>query len=218
MHITFSPIRAETALAVTVAGDTVIINNAAFDLSQLGDGDRLPMGAVDCALIVSDITRSDGKIRLTLALPHGIDAPENIRFPAPVDATDGPLSAPGLTAPKGKATAGVIDWTQLVTRTDADQAALMAWRASCSVSKLDLLLAMVSAGIISEESAMGGGIPAEFEPIISGLPNPPRMEMRIRWAHLMDVPRMHPLILAVQNALQWSDAQVDALFSRGRDD
>jgi len=217
MQISFSPIRTDAALAVTVVGDTITINNAAFDLSQMSEGDRLPMGAVDCALIVSDITRADGKIGLTLALPHGFDAPENVRFPAPVDAGDGPLVAPGLVAAEGAATAGPIDWTQLVTRADADQAALAEWRASCSVSKLELLLAMVSAGIITEESAMGNGIPEEFEPIIAAMPNPPRKQMRIRWAHLVDVPRMHPLILAMQSALGWDDEQADMLFARGRD-
>jgi len=141
-----------------------------------------------------------------------------VRFPAPVIAGDGPLTAPGLTAPKGKLTAGAIDWTQLVTKSDAERAALQAWRESRSMSKLDLLLAMVKARVISEQSAMGNGIPAEFEPIMAHMPDPPRTEMRIRWAHLIDVSRIHPLILAMQSALGWSDAQVDALFGWSGDE
>ncbi len=216
MHITFSPIRADAGtLAVSVAGDTITINNLAFDLSQIGEGDRLPLGAVGSPMIASDIIRAEGEIRLTLSLPHGENAPQDVRFPAPVVAADGPLTAPGLVAPSGTATAGAIDWGQLVTLAASEQAALEAWRAGRTVSKLELLLSMVAAGIISEESAIGNGIPAEFEPIIAQMPNPPRAEMRIRWAHLADVPRMHPLILAMQSALGWTDAQADALFGWG---
>lgn len=215
MHIKFSPVFSPATLSLSRAGDALEINGLRYDLSRMRDGDVLP--APD-PVFCGDITKADGVVSATVTLPHPHNAPQNVRYPEPVTLDDGQCLAPGLVAFGGTPIDAAIDWDTLITAESTSAAEVAAWRASCSVSKLDLLLTMVSAGIISEESAMGSGIPSEFEPIISSLPNPPRMEMRIRWAHLVDVPRMHPLILAVQNALQWSDAQVDALFSRGRDD
>lgn len=209
MQISFSPIRADGALSVSVSGDVLTVNGLRFDFAQLQEGDRLHAPS---AAFASDVTRQGGALQLALFLPHGEDTPEDVRFPEPVTLSDGPCTAPGLVAHDGEVIDAVIDWTQLVTPAASIEAARAEWRAGRSVSKLDLLLALVAAGAISEESAMSTGIPAEFEPLVAAMPNPPRAEMRIRWAHLVDVPRMHPLILAVQSAMGWTDEQVDALF------
>lgn len=218
MQIQFSPIRADADLSLSRAGDTLIINALEYDFSGLGAGDRLPRAAVATPAVISDVTRDgDGVLHLTLALPHGPDAPEDVRFPAGVVLEDGPCRAPGLMQHEGVAFVGRIDWSQMITASQAEGEARAAWRADRRVAKPDLLLALYSAGLISEASAMGLAVPAEFEAAIADLPDPPRAEIRIRWAHLVEVPRMHPLILTVQAALKWTDEAVDALFGWGAD-
>ena len=212
MQISFSPIRADGALSVSVSGDVLTVNGQRLDLGALHEGGRLPAAAIPSAAFASDVTRHGGALHLTLILPHSADAPEAVLFPETVTLSDGPCTAPGLVDHDGEVIDAVIDWAQVITPAAAIEAARAEWRASRAVSKLDLLLALVAAGAISEESAMSTGIPAEFEQLVAAMPNPPHAEMRIRWAHLVDVPRMHPLILAVQSALGWTDEQVDALF------
>lgn len=218
MQIQFSPIRADSDLSLSRAGDTLIINALEFDFSGLQPGDRLPRAAVSSSALLSDVTRDTaGVLHVTLALPHGPDAPEGVRFPVPVALDDGPCLAPGLMQHEGETFAGRIDWSQMISAGQANDAARAAWRADCRLTKPDFLLALYGAGLISEASAMGLAVPAEFEAAIANLPDPPRAEIRIRWAHLVEVPRMHPLILVVQEALQWTDEAVDALFGWGAD-
>ena len=212
MQISFSPIRSEATLSLSAEGDVLILNGQRFDFGPLQDGDTLPAAAIASGAIAGPVTRVGGILSVTLALPHSEDAPEEVRFPADVTLTAGPCDAPGLVAFDGPLTDGLIDWDQILTADTALAAARAEWRATRRMSKLDLMINLVGAGVISEASAMSPGIPAEFAPMIDALPNPPRNELRIRWAHLVDVGRMHPLILAVQAKLGWPDEQVDALF------
>lgn len=212
MQISFSPIRAEGILAVAVDGDVVTVNGQRFDLGNMQEGDRLPASAMSSPDFAGDVTRQGGVLSVVLFLPHGEDAPEDVRFPAPVMISQGACLAPGLVAHDGPMVDGIIDWDQRMTLAAAIAATRAEWRVNRRMSKLDLMINLVGAGVISEASAMSPGIPAEFAPMIDAMPNPPRNELRIRWAHLVDVGRMHPLILAVQAALGWPDDQVDALF------
>jgi hypothetical protein len=41
-----------------------------------------------------------GVLTVPLILPHGGDAPEATRFPAPIDAGDGPVALPPYNAPE----------------------------------------------------------------------------------------------------------------------
>ena len=108
MIITLSPVRpigpAEPPV-VSRAGDVLTINGTAFDFGPLPEGGRLPLGSVDCAWIVSDVTREAGAIRLTLTLPHGLipsPAPPEaaaVLHPEPLVLTeDGPVALPTYTA------------------------------------------------------------------------------------------------------------------------
>ena len=95
MHITLSPQRSSATLALARDGDTLTINGATFDFSDLGDGDLLPREAVDCEALASDVERVDGALRLTLRLPHGPAAPQERRFPEPIiDPPDGRIALP----------------------------------------------------------------------------------------------------------------------------
>ena len=94
MNIQFSPIRAEATLSLAARGDVLIINGLRFDLAQLQDGDSLPADALQSAPLVGAVERLNGEIGVTVLLPHGDDAPEDVRFPQPVSLIDGPCLAP----------------------------------------------------------------------------------------------------------------------------
>ena len=99
MIINLTPNRTdEPQPTITVAGDVLTVNDVVFDLSQLGEGDRLPSDAVDSHWVVeSDITRTGGDIVVTLLLPIGPDAPEESRFPAPsIVNSNGPVTLPSF--------------------------------------------------------------------------------------------------------------------------
>lgn len=85
MHITLSPIRADTPLTLHRKGDILTVNGTVLDLSPLPEGAILPQAAVGCPWLASDITRQDGRLRLVLLLPHGAQAPHATLFPAALD-------------------------------------------------------------------------------------------------------------------------------------
>lgn len=214
MQIEFSPVRADATLALTVARDVLTINGAAYDFGALAEGDTLPRAAVDCPALASDVTREGGTIRLTLTLPHGEDAGDEVRFPAPITA-EVAITGPGLTEWDGEATTGLIDWAQVITAAAAEAEALAAWRASRVLSRLDLCLSLRRAGVLDDEGAVtaaSGGIPAAFASVVAAMPPADQIEARVRWAALVEVPRLHPLIVAIGAAAGLSDAQMDGLF------
>ena len=95
MHITLSPVRRDEALVLERQGDTLILNGETFDFSPLPDGATLPDSAIDSEWFVGPVSRSGGKLHVTLALPHGRSAPEETLFPAPIiDPPNGPITLP----------------------------------------------------------------------------------------------------------------------------
>jgi hypothetical protein len=95
MQITFSPTRRDTPMALSRSGDTLTINGEVFDFSPLPEGATLPPEAIASDWFAGPVERVDGALRLTLVLPHGANAPEETRFPAPVAMTgDGPVPMP----------------------------------------------------------------------------------------------------------------------------
>ena len=95
MNITLTPqIRADS-LTISKSGDTLTINGDVFDFAFIGEGDVLPFDAVDCPLLVSDVTRTNGEITLTLVLPISPNASDAAKFPAPIiNAPDGAIEVP----------------------------------------------------------------------------------------------------------------------------
>ena len=95
MQIILSPIRAETPLTLHRAGDVLTVNGEVFDLSGIPEGATLPREAVACDWLASDITRIAGSLQMTILLPHGANAPEETRHPAPLVLTsNGPVTLP----------------------------------------------------------------------------------------------------------------------------
>lgn len=209
MILTFSPLRMDATLSVDLSGDVITLNGVGYDLSPLVEGAVLP--AFDAA-VIGPVTRKAGDIRLTLCLPHGMDAPDAVRFPAVVS---DPADAAGLIPWDGPVTQGEIDWTQMQTVEQIAAARLEDWRDTARSSRLHLCLGMAQAGLISAQSmvaAAQGQVPPEFLPAVEALPEAARLEVMARWAGAQDITRRNPFIAMVQVAAGLTEAQVDALF------
>ena len=98
MRIRLSPQCRDEPLVLIRSGDTLVVNGETFDFTPLPDGATLPRDAIDSEFFVSDVSRVEGKLDLTLLLPHGPDAPEQTRFPEPImDPPDGVVALPPFT-------------------------------------------------------------------------------------------------------------------------
>lgn len=85
MKIKFSPMRLEEQLELYRDGDRLIVNGVVHDFSTLAEGEILLQEEVGCFWLSSDVRRVNGKIELTLILPHGARASAQALFPSPVD-------------------------------------------------------------------------------------------------------------------------------------
>ena len=96
MIIHFSPQHRAERLKVGRVGDMLTINETLLDLCELDEGEQLH---VDCPWVVGPVTRREGKVHLTLILPHGFNAPHETCFPLPIEvAEDGPVPIPPYDA------------------------------------------------------------------------------------------------------------------------
>lgn len=116
MIIKLSPVRSDLSLAIAKSGDTLEVNAVALDFSRLPDGATLPAEAVGCEFVIAPVERINGDLVVTLMLPHAADAPQAARFPVDLYPTDGQVHLPGLDlGERLTATAGIIDWSQVIT-------------------------------------------------------------------------------------------------------
>ncbi|EPX84479.1 hypothetical protein ruthe_02159 [Rubellimicrobium thermophilum DSM 16684] len=104
MIITLVPVRMDSTLTLIREGETLIINGERVDLSAAAEGAPLDLSQRDEAgdvvvphpWIIGPVERRVGRLHLSLLLPHGADAPEAVRFPAPLAVeADGPVPLPG---------------------------------------------------------------------------------------------------------------------------
>lgn len=124
MIIKLSPSRSDAELTVRKEKDALTINGVTFDFSRLAESSTLPAEAVGCEFVVAPVERINGDLMLTLMLPHAADAPQAARFPVDLYPADGQVQLPGLDlGERLAATAGVIDWSQVVTAEAKAQAA-----------------------------------------------------------------------------------------------
>ncbi|MEM7596498.1 MAG: hypothetical protein AAF382_02300 [Pseudomonadota bacterium] len=95
MKISFSPVRSDMRVRVSVLGDTIIVNDEPFDFARLPEGATLPPEAINSDWFTGPVTRKNGTVEVMLVLPHGSVAPKETRFPNPViTQIDGPVSLP----------------------------------------------------------------------------------------------------------------------------
>lgn len=119
MIIKLSPVRSDAILSVVKLGETLEVNGATLDFSRLDDGSTLPAEAIGCEYVIAPVERVDGDLVLTLMLPHSADAPQAARFPVDLYPADGQVQLPGLDlGERHPATAGIIDWSQVITAED----------------------------------------------------------------------------------------------------
>ena len=100
LTIHFAPVRREGALVLERRGNTLLANGEIHDLASLAadDGDSPGDGWVQRVRV------TDTGLEAVVLLPHGADAPEAVRFPAPVVVeVDGEIAVPGVSAGSGAA-------------------------------------------------------------------------------------------------------------------
>jgi len=103
MKITFHPARSDARLKLERQGDTLLVNDVAYDFSAVPEGASLPQAAVTGDWLADDVTRVGGVLHLAVILPIGRDANKKSRFPAPVRLRqDGPVPLPTDKAKKRK--------------------------------------------------------------------------------------------------------------------
>lgn len=87
MIINRSPIRMDTDHVITVISETILIDGDETDLSFITEGAILPASAVDHPFFISNITRTNGELVLTLLWPYKEPATDAERFPTPLTVT-----------------------------------------------------------------------------------------------------------------------------------
>ena len=70
-------------ISISKQRDVLTINGEDFDFTQIPDGGILPKDAINSEYILSDVTRIDGEIELTVLYPYKKNTPENC-FPKPI--------------------------------------------------------------------------------------------------------------------------------------
>jgi len=100
MILMFSPVLMDAPYEARVDGDVLIIDGVALDFGPLPAGAILPRAAIDSPWIAGDVARdAGGVLTVPLILPHGARAPHATRFPAPIEAGDGPVDLPLFETP-----------------------------------------------------------------------------------------------------------------------
>ena len=149
MIIRLSPQRREHSLVVARAGSSIVVNGETFDFSPMDDGDTLPLSAIQSEWLAGDVYKSGGELTLTLLLPIPWNYSQEQAFPVDlVNVPDGLVMLPrSLPDENGNypdlpesiepVAVGIIDWSQLVTKSMKD-AALAAVTLASSKSELAL--------------------------------------------------------------------------------
>ena len=102
MKIILSPMRRDERLTLSKAGDALTLNDEVFDFIDLPNGATIPRSAISSDWFAGDVTRDEtGELTVPLILPHGANAPEETRFPSPLEnVADGPVVLPIYETPE----------------------------------------------------------------------------------------------------------------------
>lgn len=103
MKFQLTPQRADATLAISVSGETVIINGIEYDLSPLAEGQSISFGAGSA--------KRDNGITVSLPLPYPQNPSIDPMQVYEVEAVDGSVAVPGHDAEQpANIVAGIIDW------------------------------------------------------------------------------------------------------------
>jgi hypothetical protein len=95
MQISFSPVRCDDTLTLSLSGDVLTVNGVAFDFTTLSEGQSWSAEQVGCPWLAEEVRRQAGELCLCLILPHGADAPDQTLFPQSLRVTqDGSIPVP----------------------------------------------------------------------------------------------------------------------------
>ncbi|MFU2330337.1 hypothetical protein [Pseudomonas sp. NFX98] len=96
MRIVLAPQRRDDLLEVVKSGDSLNINGETYDFSPMGEGDSLPLSAINSGWFAGPVERVDGQLTVTLFLPNPFNFSPEQAFPVPlVNVPDGPVVFPG---------------------------------------------------------------------------------------------------------------------------
>jgi hypothetical protein len=155
-----------------------------YDFSLMQDGDTLPRGAVQCAALMSDVSRAGGDIEMTLAAGFVAPGTKAERFPEPI--TNPPAVSGGV--------AGSIDWTQIVLApTEAEQ--LENVRIGMVASPAQIKVTLYDLGLLETVQALVDADP----------------RAGIIWGEALDIRRTNPLIAALSGG-GFTPTQIDDIF------
>ncbi len=193
MQIKFVPQRRDGGLAVTLLGELLILNGVSFDLSGIGEGQILPITALDSTFFSGPITRAGGVIQVSVVLPYDEESEIDPMEIVEVTATIGDVDVPGHDTPQiAPSSPGDIDWDQL----DVPESTVPK-----KVTMRQARRALFAAGLYQD-----------VEDAINALTEPTRTEARIDWDFSSDVYRDNSFVLMLTSLLGLTEEQVDDLF------
>lgn len=187
MNIELTPQFSGNTLSISRDGEMLVINGQPHDFSEIPVG-----GSVGMVGKIMEARRDETGLTVRLILPHGADADESVRFPAPIPATkDGPIAVPGQDAPEPHRTAVFV-----VPYSPPAPPPVPA-----AVTMRQARLALLGAGKL-----------ADVATAIDSLPEPNKSVATIEWEYSQEVHRDRALIQVLGPMLGLDDAQMDALF------
>lgn len=97
-QISFSPIRFDTPLTLSVDGEALIVNGDRLDFSAIATASKGEVEAFDCPFLADDPERdADGTLHVKVLLPYGSAASQDALFPQPIMVSeDGPVTLPAF--------------------------------------------------------------------------------------------------------------------------
>lgn len=91
MQITFTPIRSDEAMTVSVSGDVLTLNGQTADFGFLNEGDTIPASAVNSPWIVGrEIKKESGEIHIMVCVPY----PGGVALNETVSVSSGAVNLP----------------------------------------------------------------------------------------------------------------------------
>jgi hypothetical protein len=94
-----SPSSSPVTLDVSSEGDVLTINGEAFDFSTLEEGGKIEAVDVPSEYIISDVTRINGVVELTMIAPYLGEGTQEERFPTPYTPSSGVRGEPVVLDP-----------------------------------------------------------------------------------------------------------------------
>jgi hypothetical protein len=121
INVKRSPANSLVTLDVSSDSDVLTINGEAFDFSALEEGGKIEAVDVPSEYIISDVTRINGVVELTMVAPYLGEGTQEERFPTPYTPPSGVRGKPVVLDPsKIKTKNQLINESQISVRQAAE--------------------------------------------------------------------------------------------------